>query len=1074
MRRLLTYILLLMGVAVWAQNGTSVANGVPYEFGFEESENLTPWVINAQPTNATVNTTDKWMVGTAVHSDGKRSMYVSSDGVNPSYSNHPNVSVSYLRYKFPTATNQQNYEISFDWKGTGDTLLSHLYVMVCPESQLTAAGSPYNLNSIISSTTGLISNAAYAKCEQLGESGEKFLCGSETWQNVTLTNEVRVNSTYSQVNFAIVFVWVNNYRDTAQLQNSSIAIDNFQINSAALKKPTNLTVVPQCEDSTMLISWESGLMEFDIEYRKTGDLSWRRASGLTDGMEGFTREDGNKCSYVLHRILEGSYDVRVRGVSGDLRTGFVYKNLVLVYCPENHCINYIDLHSPNVTCTTGHHPGAQAGATPYDVVEIVDFGPDAETSRHTLHVDPTELDPRTDSLLHTVPDGALASVRLGNWKSGGEAESVTYDILVDSTNQGILIVKYAIVFENPGGHPKEDEPAFKLEVLGPNGQIIDQLCGQANFTYSDGAAAGAAGWHITKDNNVAWKDWTTVGLNLMPYHGQSIKVRFTTLDCGWSGHYSYAYFTVDCANAHIETENCGTDARITCKAPDGFAYTWYNELGDVVSNSQELNVDAGRQTYTCRVSFIEQPACYFEISTLSAPRFPVPDYTYEAIYSECTSKLRFTNHSHVMNKYEGYENHTAEPCTDFHWEFRNLNTGETKMTDAQSPIYLCPSEGGPIEVKYTTYIGANNSCDSTRVDTIVVPNIIPEKTVYEIKTCPESPVNFDGKWFNTDTTYVGVFQNFAGCDSTSTLRLRVYPTVEDTYRHDSICSDRPITVNGVKYSEPLENYLIMMKTIHGCDSALYLTLTVNERINTVVDSLEFICADAEQLYITFDLVAGVFDSLEIQFSTPELRDTTIYDSSVNSIAIPYSADIQPGYYTATLTFHQFCCGKHIEQRPVNIRYRSSIIEQKWNDVLTLLSPKYNGGYTFTSIQWYKNDEPIIGETHSYLYQPLDMDATYHAELTREDGVVITTCPIQPVYHEQQTAYPTVVPAGQHMPMYMEQAATIWYYTISGQLYSTFGLPQGYTSLPTPNDKGAYVIKAVDAQGVTQAQVMIVE
>ena len=161
-------------------------------------------------------------------------------------------------------------------------------------------------------------------------------------------------------------------------------------------------------------------------------------------------------------------------------------------------------------------------------------------------------------------------------------------------------------------------------------------------------------------------------------------------------------------------------------------------------------------------------------------------------------------------------------------------------------------------------------------------------------------------------------------------------------------------------------------------------------------------------------------------------------------------------------------------RDIEIRYRSSIVEQKWNDVLTLLSPKYNGGYEFMGIQWYKDNMPIEGETHSYLYQPLDVNSIYYVELTRPDGTKMSTCPIQPVYHEQQTAYPTIVQAGQHMPMYMEHAVTIWYYTISGQLYSTFALPQGYTSLPAPDQKGAYIIKSIDSEGETKAQVMIVE
>lgn len=1076
MRRILTYILILTSVLAWAQSGTSVASGIPYECGFEEKENLTPWMLNA----GTTNTVDKWMIGSAVHSEGKRALYVSADGMNPSYSNSPNVIITYLRYRFPTT--QQgvtgHYDVSFDWKGVGDSALSHLYVMLCPEQMLSQSTSPYYINNLVTLKNGnaILSNAALGQCRRLGESGEKFVCGSETWQNVTLTEDVQIASAYSSLNWVVMFIWVNNYKDTAAVDRSAIAIDNFQINSTAVKKPTNLQVIPQCEDSTMLVAWESGLPEFDIEYRETGAESWRRMSGLTDGTEGFTRTDGTKCSFVLHRILEGSYDVRVRGRSSDdLNTSYVYKTMTLVYCPENHCINFIDLHDSKVICTTGHHPGAQSGATPYDVVEIVDFGPDAQESRHTLHVDPTELDPRTDSLLHTVPDGALAAVRLGNWKTGGEAESVTYEILVDSTNQGILIVKYAIVFENPGGHPVEDEPAFKLEVLGPNGTVIDELCGQANFTYSDGAA-GATGWHITKDNNVAWKEWTTVGLNLMPYHGQTIQVRFTTLDCGWSGHYAYAYFTVDCANAHILTENCGTDAHVSCVAPEGFAYLWYkdNNIDSVISTDRTLEVEATRTQYTCRVSFIEQPACYFEISTTSEPRFPVPSYTFERIYGECLSTLKFTNTSHVMNKFDGVENHTSEPCNDAYWRFRCLGTGTIKETSAWSPSYLCPSTGDSIEVTCTAYIGADNSCEDTRVDTIVVPNIVPETAITRTTTCPEAPINFDGKWFNSDTTYVAKYISYAGCDSTSILYLRVMPVVADTYRHDSICSDGGVTINGVRYTQPLDNYLIMLKTPHGCDSAVYLTLTVNERIQGGVEPIPVACADDQQLFITLNIAAGQYDSILVTFNTPELRDTMIYEKNLSLITIPYSEHVTPGYYVAELTFYQFCCGEHVERQNFEIRYRSSIVEQKWNDVLTVLSPKYNGGFDFTAFQWYKDGEALVGETHSYLYQPLDFNSEYYVELTRADGLVMTTCPIQPVHHEEQTPYPTVVPAGKQMPMYMEYPTTIWYYTVSGQLVSTFGLPQGYTDLPTPEQKGAYIIKAVNTQGETKAQVILVE
>ena len=1077
MRRFLTYIFLLCAVFAWSQ----VATTFPYECSFEEGEDLSAWTLNY----GNQNTTDQWMVGTAVHSEGRRSLYISADGQNPNYGKKPNIAVSVLKYKFPTMPNRQAYDVSFDWKGMGDSTNSKLYVMVCPEQQLTntAANNYYNIDAIVNQVGGRLSNGQVGVCQSLGESGEKFVCGSETWQNVSLTNTVGVSATNSQRNYAFIFIWVNaNSQDS--IGRTSIAIDNFQINSAAIKKPENLIIYPHCEDSTLIVTWDINgpFNEFDIQYRKVGETGWNHGvSGITEGPDGFTLENGTHCTYSLKRILEGSYDVRIRTAYYDpeenktLRSNYAYESMILVYCPENHCINYVDLYSPNVTCTYGFNPEAHTGATPYDSIGVIDFGPDAIESRHTLHVDPTEVDPRTDSLLKTVPDGALASVRLGNWHYMGEAESITYDILVDSTNQGILICKYAVVFENIENHRNqqtgklEGEQRFTLEVLDSIGQLIDETCGNANFTYTD---AEESGWNITRDGT-AWKDWTTIGVNLMPYHGQTIKVRFTTMDCGWSGHYAYAYFTVDCANAHIETENCGNDAQVTCIAPDGFAYAWYNQNGDTVSHDQTFIVDASRQLYTCRVSFIEQPDCYFEISTTSEPRFPVPDYTFEPVYENCMSQLRFSNHSHVMNMWEGEEKHTTEPTNESRWTFRSLTTGQTRTSTTTNPTYTCREYGDSVEVTLTAYIGADNSCDSTRVDTIIVPNIVPDSTEFHIETCSETPIKFDGKWFDQDTVYKASFPNFAGCDSVSTLYLHVYPTPKDTYRHDSICSNQKVNVGGRYFNVPMVDSLIMLKTPNGCDSAVYLTLTVNQLLNVTIDSLPYACADEEQMYILFDITEGIYDSLVIKFNTPLLRDTVIYDQ-VSTVAIPYDANILPGHYSATMRFYQFCCGTYTRTRGFDIRYRSSIVEQKWNDVLTLLSPKYNGGYEFTAYQWYKNDMPLEGETHSYLYQPLDFEAEYYVEVVRKDGVMMKTCPIQPIYHEQQSEYPTVVKAAQRLPVYMEHSATIWYFTVSGQLYSSFTLPQGYADLPTPEQPGIFVLKAVNAQGETKAQVMIVQ
>ena len=70
-----------------------------------------------------------------------------------------------------------------------------------------------------------------------------------------------------------------------------------------------------------------------------------------------------------------------------------------------------------------------------------------------------------------IPPGELVSVRLGNWNKNYEAETITYTYTVDTTNT-ILLLKYAVVLQNPSGH-YNSQPYFSLEILDMNNQLID-------------------------------------------------------------------------------------------------------------------------------------------------------------------------------------------------------------------------------------------------------------------------------------------------------------------------------------------------------------------------------------------------------------------------------------------------------------------------------------------------------------------------------------------------------------------------------------------------------------------------
>jgi hypothetical protein len=136
------------------------------------------------------------------------------------------------------------------------------------------------------------------------------------------------------------------------------------------------------------------------------------------------------------------------------------------------------------------------------------------------------------------------------------------------------------------------------------------------------------------------------------------------------------------------------------------------------------------------------------------------------------------------------------------------------------------------------------------------------------------------------------------------------------------------------------------------------------------------------------------------------------------IRIPVPNSIYPNHYTAILrltnSFNK--CTFDIPLQ-IDVLYKSNIIDQRWNDVFAVFNANFNGGYTFSSYQWYRNGVAISGATHSILYagdltNPNDYVCTqcvlsghistcksfregdvFSVKLTRDtDGVTILNCP----------------------------------------------------------------------------------
>jgi len=332
--------------------------------------------------------------------------------------------------------------------------------------------------------------------------------------------------------------------------NGDFNIDDVHISTCAISPVT----ISEIDATSALLSWQNyGNPSITIEYG---------AHGFQQGTGTIVHCDSN--FYLLSNLSRLTlYDVYVSyscdGESCSEASKYSF------FTPQGNlsCFDYTNLTANFVQCTYGDF------LNPYSNIGVIDNGYASIDSRHTVHFLANDRDSRTNNHLSCVPPGESASVRLGNWNTGAQAESISYTYTIDE-QRSLLVLKYAAVLQDPQ-HDLSEQPVFKFEVLEAAGNIIDSACASAFFI-----ADSSLGWNSIANTSgtILWKDWTTVGVDLSPYSGQHVKVRLTTYDCRQGAHFGYAYFTLKCVPKDVSTTACVPNTTNTLTAPEGFLYAW--------------------------------------------------------------------------------------------------------------------------------------------------------------------------------------------------------------------------------------------------------------------------------------------------------------------------------------------------------------------------------------------------------------------------------------------------------------------------------------------------------------------
>ena len=918
-----------------------------YQCDFESAAENANWNLNT-PKNEGYTWVNLWSIGNGASALGAQSLYISADGgATAGYKKTESRIVIAWREMTLEAG---RYDLSFDWMCGGNSARAALMVAWVPESQF---------GSMVCKTNDDYNATAWIVQNMLSFNGSPLLTGGSVWTHTSVEGIQSDGQPHR-----LVFLFVNS--SSAQLVQPGPCVDNILLARNNCGKPTSLEVSTMGQ--TAHLSWQSSGEAFNLRLHRMGDTEASEICNI-------------KGSAYTTTLSTGVYNIQIQVIcQGDTS---VWYDFPLAFIFDARCFNYLNLTDKNCFFSEETAANWHDNDTLLRVGQKIDYGFTSMYSRHTIHYNPDEYDARTrgsvDSEdnpvppLKTVPDGELASVRVGSWEKYARVARITYDFVVDSKEAGALMLKYALVLES-SGHQEEARPRFTIN-------IVDAETGQdlSSCTTVDlSSKTSGDGWNRVPDGgdgsrDVCWRDWTTLGLNLADYDGKHIKVILTSMGCTAEIHYGYAYFTLNCISGNIEGIQCGNTPTTEFRAPDGFDYRWYkvSRPSETLSRNRVFPVDYKDTTsYAVEVTYKSNKNCSFTLYANATPRFPIPEASYTLEQRDCGNYISFRNTSHIRT--------------------RNWETGETKETDIRpeavvwdfdglvpealtgdtipwNPSFQLPDEEKDYHFSLRAIVGL---CDSTQHFYIHVPRVGKDSIVEDVERCEGDIFQHNGRPYVSNTTITDEDFNRAGCDSVHVINLRFVDAIRDTI--DAIIPEGESYKLGDQTLTASGQYSATFMSQAGCDSIVILNLQVVVPLQVAV-TVENPCPEDADFAIYATTEKGLANYYDLRFDELAFSNGLLpqSDSLTNglrdTIVVTMPAGIKPGYYGFTIRFDSKDNGSCNVEGEVMVHYSASLIQQRWDDVLGILNANYNGGYEFESFQWLKDGKPIDGATGSYYY-----------------------------------------------------------------------------------------------------------
>lgn len=1088
-RIFIAFISSLLFLAVVAQTS------VPYYCGFETEAECQKWSFKKASKVVT-----GLAIGDAVKSTGVKSLYSSADnGITANYSMTPN---GYSSTAFITVTLDAGYhDIYFDYKIFTGADYDDIRCMA------TLVPTSTNINPFATAIAGENFNKV-ATAGKIWESNPDREYKVSGWTQQKATFNVATAGDYY-----LVFLFKQkgiSERERYGIkfpERTGVAVDNISINKMPLYDDCQVQLADlkaKNEDTGVRISWSANKKSasYQLVYYKIND---DKTLPITpDTISNITTTD-HLIPYASTPY--GVYTVKVRPECSSVNGAWTEKTPVIIYGPSDYCINYWDFESSNTVCTMGSF------GKPFDKIMKLDYGYESRESYHTVHYDTTEYDPVTGYQLKTVPPGHWASTRLGcgsefgpnDGSIGGPSQrmsaAITYKYRVPD-NAELFLLNYAPVLQFAAHHPENAQTQIVIDVLDQFGSLLDSKCLKSKFNsirlkYDEVAGVADPGWHNFRPplgqygasgdespDEIKWHDWMIMGFNLKAYAGELVQFRISLDPCGASVHFAYIYLVPQCVSASVEGMSCNERAS-AFEVPEGFNYRWYKQNDrkrKVVCRDRFFTPDpTDTDSYYVDLMNKEDSTCYFTLEAHILPRKPIPAVDLAHKPENCQNNMVLdgyrTSIYEVRDTGLTMVDRAKARVSNYIW-----NCGELGTFNGEKITCTFPPEGGSFPVTLTCEYGG---CSVDTTFTVEVPSIASPIAHISKTICQGDVYTVNKKDYDTEGIYHDTIPNrtIYGCDSILEINLHVIPhtTIDTTVTVTSDQLPYPLRIDGKNhtFTAPKDTTIaVPSRELRKCDSITYnIHLEVIGMLEVELDSLPQICADDPQFTVYYRIDAGFFDTIYVNFDSFtsaagfDKENVSFID---NGVVVPIPSDtLRPDDYNMDIIFRNDY-GIDTLPVPFTVLYPSSIIAQRWNDVLAIKNSGHNGGYNFVAYQWYQNGTPISGSIQSQYYTQnatLDSTAEYTALLTRvDDGKAIFTCPYTPTIFTSGDSYSEqvdVVFNGNTAQVSVPQQAVAALYNSTGSLITTLTLTPPNTNITLPTPHGIYLLRLTFPDGTTQ-------